>query len=357
MPQAVGQMIGGRYEVRRVLVSGGQGEVYVVFDHNEHVEAVLKLIDMGNLPGGAGPWDEARVLRQLADDHILQILNADSVAGQPFIVTALAQHGTLQVELEATNGLGLPVDDVVTWIRQACVGIARAHDVSLVHNDIKPANLFLSGNRECLVGDFGLASLVPARPLIGVARGATPETAAPEVAAGWATGAPPANFETDVYSLGATAYWLLAGRPPVELTGIHAFPARMAAAAALTPPRLRDIAPHVPASVANVIEKALSRNPADRYSSVNELAAALGSRAMKRRRWRRTDEHAGHIGCWRGTEPGRSTYVLCLEQGSTPNQCTVTTRHETGARVPKGSRSESMRNWALAVRATMDKLS
>jgi serine/threonine-protein kinase len=357
MTHAIGYMIGGRYEVKQVLKPGGQGEIYLVFDHNEQVEGVLKLIDMSVLPIGAGPWDEARVLRQLSDDHILPILNADAVAGQPFIVTALAEHGTLDDALAATGGLGLDVDQVVTWIRQACVGVARGHDVSLVHNDIKPPNLFLNSNRECRVGDFGLASLVPAPPLIGVARGATPETAAPEVAAAWPTGAPPASFQTDVYSLGATAYWLLAGRPPVDLRGITSFPAKMAAAATQTPPRLRDVAPHVPAAVANIIEKAISKNPADRYSSVKELSAALGSRSTKPRRWRRTNEHPGHIGCWRGEQPGRSTYILCLEQGSKPTACTVTTRHETGAKVHGGSRSESMKNWARAVRATIDKLS
>lgn len=357
MAHPVGYMIGDRYEVKQVLKPGVQGEVYLVFDHNEHATGVLKLIDTTLLPAGAGPWDEARVLRKLVDDHILPILNADAIAGQPFIVTALATHGTLEDALAATGGLGLDEDDVVKWIRQGCVGVARAHDVSLVHNDIKPGNLFLNANRECLVGDFGLASLVPAPPLVGVARGATAETAAPEVAASWPTGAPPASFQTDVYSLGATAYWLLSGRPPVDLAGIVAFPAKMAAAAAQTPLRLRDVAPHVPAAVANIIEKAISTSPADRYGSVSELSAALGSRSTKQRRWRRTNEHAGHVGCWRGEQPGRSTYILCLEQGARPTACTVTTRHETGAKVHDGSRSGRMKDWPRAVRATIDKLS
>jgi serine/threonine-protein kinase len=168
---------------------------------------------------------------------------------------------------------------------------------------------------------------------------------------------PPASVETDVYSLGATAYWLLAGQPPVSVVGINPFPARMAAAAAQTPPRLRDVAPHVPVAIASVIEKAMSVNPADRYRSVSELAAALGSRSLPARRWRRTDEHAGHLGCWRGEAAGRSTYVLCLDRDSKPTRCTVTTRHENGRRVPNGSRTDRMKNWPQAVRATIAKLS
>jgi hypothetical protein len=173
----------------------------------------------------------------------------------------------------------------------------------------------------------------PSRPpLVGFARGATPETAAPEVGAGWATRHPPAAFTTDVYSLGATAHWLLAGQPPVNLSGIKGIAARMAAAAAQTTPRLREVAPHVPASVASVIERAMAVNPADRYQTVAEFSAALGSRSTKPRRWRRTNEHAGHLGCWRGERPRKSTYILCLEQGATAKQCTVTTRHSTGAK-------------------------
>ena len=355
MTLPIGQLIANRYEVLASLASAAQGDVYRVRDTYEDAICVLKLLNVATLT--AGPWDEAQILRHLADDHILEIRNADLYAGQPYIVTALAEHGTLETELAATNGLGLDVDQVVSWMRQASMGVARAHDKSLVHNDIKPANLFLTASKECLVGDFGLASRVPPLPLVGVARGATPETAAPEVRAGWATGAPPAAFTTDVYSLGATAYWLLAAQPPVNLAGITGIPARMATAAAQTAPRLRDVAPHVSAAVASIVERAMALDPADRYQTVADFSAALGSRSTKPRRWRRTNQHPGHLGCWVGESPGKSTYILCLEQGATAKQCTVTTRHATGAKVPNGSRTAPMRNAAQAVRATIDKLS
>jgi serine/threonine-protein kinase len=355
MPIPIGQLIANRYEVLESLAAAAQGDVYRVRDTYENAICVVKLLNVATLT--AGPWDEAQILRDLADDHILEIRNADLYAGQPYIVTAFAEHGTLETELAATNGLGLDVDQVVTWMRQASMGVARAHDKSLVHNDIKPANLFLTANRECLVGDFGLASRVPPSPMVGVARGATAETAAPEVRTGWATGAPPAAYTTDVYSLGATTYWLLAAQPPVNLVGINGIPARMAAAATQTTPRLREVAPHVPGPVASIVERAMAIDAGDRYQTVAEFSAALGSRSTKPRRWRRTNEHAGHLGCWQGECPGKSTYILCLEQGATPKQCTVTTRHATGAKVPSGSRTASVRDAARAVRATIDKLS
>ena len=350
----IGQLIANRYEILAALAPGGQSDVYRVRDHHEDAVGVLKLLNLAILPGAV--WSEAQILRQLDDDHILQIRNADVYAGQPFIVTALAEHGTLETALAATGGVGLEVDQVVTWMRQASMGIARAHDASLIHNDIKPGNLFLTANDECLVGDFGLASVAPPPPLIGVARGATPETAAPEVSAAWPTRAPPATLTTDVYSLGATAYWLLAGRAAVDLTGVTGIPARMAAASSQTPLRLRDLAPHVPTSVASIIERAMAQSPNHRYPTMAEFAAALGSRSTKSRRWRRTNEHAGHLGCWRGERPARSTFILCLEQ-ATAKQCTVTTRHEHGARVANGSRTCSVKRAAQAVRATIDGLS
>lgn len=348
-------MLAGRYEILDVLKPGAQGEVYKVRDHHQDEIVVLKLFDPSRLPGGT--WAEAQALNKLADDHILPIRNADLIVGQPFIVTQLAEHGTLDDALDKNGNLGLPLDDALKWVREACTGIARAHDAALVHNDIKPANLFLGAKGQCLVGDFGLASTLLPPPMVGVAHGASPETAAPEVCAGWATGMPPASRETDVYSLGATAFWLLAGEPPVDLSGITSIDAKFTAAATQTRKKLRDVAPHVPLAVAAVIDKALSVDAVDRYSTVNELSAALGSRSARPRRWLRTDEHPGHLGCWRGTEKGKADHVVCLEQGSTLKQCTVTGRYDNGKRIPNATRSSPLRNAAQAVRATIDKLS
>lgn len=348
---AFGQLIDGRYEIQAVLAPGGQGDVYQVFDHRENDVYVLKLLDPNVLSGNV--WREAQILRQLRDDHILEIRNASVALGRPYIVTALAQHGTLDSALAATNGAGLPIDEVVTWIRQAAMGVARAHDASLIHNDLKPGNLFLNANRECLVGDFGTASLLPQGHTTAPPQGATPATAAPEVTSTWGTNAAVASVASDVYSLGATAFWLLAGRPPIDLTGIPP-QLQMQTAANGQPPRLRDVAPHVPQGLAAIIEKAIARTPTDRHATIGDFAAALGSRPAVPRKWTRTNEHAGHIGCWRGERTGASTYTLCVQPGTKAGSCEVTTRHQnSGARVPNGTRACRVANWPQAVRAVM----
>jgi serine/threonine protein kinase len=350
-------VIDNRYVVQQRLNGGAQGEVYKVFDTHMQAVEVLKLL---NRPMG-GHWAEARILSALRDDHILEIRNADvdQSSGRAYIVTELAPHGTLEKELAKTQGLSLDVDDVVRWMKHVALGVARAHDARLLHNDLKPGNLFLNAERECLVGDFGFATLIPTRTGSAVIPGATAATASPEVASTWQTGRPEATRASDIYSVGATAYWLLAGRPPHDLSGVPDATARMAIVAAIEPERLRDAAPHVPLYIAHVVEKAMARAEGDRYQNVTEINDALGSVPRVSRRWRPTNEHPGHLGCWRG-EPvgGGSTYVLCLEPGDRPTRCVVTARHAgSGNRIHAARRTAPMRERARAVRSAMRFLS
>lgn len=185
----------------------------------------------------------------------------------------------------------------------------------------------------------------------------TVHTVAPEIARNWPTGQT-ASAASDVYSLGATAYWLLAGRTAHDFAGVPDLAAAMGLVAGTEPRRLRDAAPHLPSAVARVVERAMARTTADRYQSATEFAAALGSRTATNRRWRRTDEHAGHIACWRGKpRAGGGTYVVCLEQGARQSQCVITSRHAaSGGRITRGCRTAAMRDSAQAVRAVMTAL-
>ncbi len=81
------------------------------------------------------------------------------------------------------------------------------------------------------------------------------------------------------------------------------------------------------------------------------------SRSATARRWHRTNEHPGHMGCWRGEKPGHSTYIVCLQQDASPARCAISARYETGARIHRASRSCTNAKWSQAVRVTIDKLS
>lgn len=351
-PPAPLPLVGGRYQLHRRLGSAGaQGDVYQALDTFEGDIVAIKLLS--SVPAG-GVWQEAQILRRLVDNHILPIRNADHDAGQPYLVTELATHGSLDSLVAATGSCGLDVDHVVRLVRQACMGVARAHDLRLLHNDLKPGNLFLNAEGECLVGDFGFASLIPAGTTVTRAPGFTPETVAPEIAADPTN--PHASVRSDVYSLGATAYILLSARPPLDLSGAASLQEKLAIVATQMPPRLWDVAPHVPRSVQTAVETAMNRNPGLRYPRAVHFAHALGARRTATRIWRRTDEHPMHIGCWRG-EPraAGSTVVLCLEQGSTSTRVQVSAQHAgSGNRVRRAARSGPLRNWGATVRSAMN---
>lgn len=346
-----GSRVANRYEVLSSLGSGGQAEAYRAKDLHEGDIVALKLLRA--FPSGQ-PWLEAQSLRQLSDPHILPIRNADIDAGQTFLVTELATHGTLADPLVASGSCGLVVDDVVRFMRQAANGVGRAHAIRLIHNDIKPQNLFLNAEGECLVGDFGGACLLAPGASIGTPYATTPQIAAPEVASEWDA----ASVRSDIYSLGATAYWLLAGRPPHDFPAGATFHESLAVVATEIPRRLWDMAPHVPGYVATTIDTAMARDPADRFESVAEFAAALGSRPAISRRWRRTDEHASHLACWRGEAAKGGTYVTCLEEGSRPTQAVITSRHlSSGRRISKGCTTVSRRDAAQKLRSAFRALS
>ncbi len=346
-------MFAHRYELRAQLGVGAQGEVYEAFDHHEQQLVALKLLGPTSSP--FGQWAEAAILRHLEDHHILPIRNADIHLGRPFLATVLASHGSVADRISSAGPAGLTTDDTVRAIREACHGIARGHDSGLIHNDIKPANLFLNDKDECVVADWGFAAVID--PSSGQANvlGATAETVAPEVAASW--GSALATIRSDVYSLGATAYWMLTGRPPIDLTGLVGSAARMSAAATLLPARLQDLAPHVPRWVRDKIEKAMARDPADRYDSAHAFAAALGDRPSLSRRWIRTDEHAGHLACWRGIPGSGRTYIMCMENGPTPARCNITTiSAPSGHRVRRGCAGATRTTWPRVVRRLISDL-
>jgi serine/threonine protein kinase len=349
----VGSFIDNRYEVLGDLGSGGGGDVYRVMDHHEGDEVALKIINPVTFTP-LGPWAEARILRRLSDNHILPIRNAFVHLGTAIVVMDIAREGTVE-DCIKKEPLGLDPVEAVRWTRQACQGVSRAHDNGIVHNDIKPGNLFLTANKDCRVGDFGFAGLID--PITGVAPayGGTPQTVAPEIAASLPTG-PAATIASDVYSLGATAFWMLTGQPPHDFSGLGGKAAVHAHISTVPARKVRDVAPHVPDPIARVIDRALSMNPADRPATPHQLSADLG-RPITGRRWRRTDQHtsAGHLACWQGTPPGKgSIYVMCMTVGARATQRVVTTVHEvSGNSIKRGCGVATQSNWPSAVRRLM----
>jgi serine/threonine-protein kinase len=292
-----GTIVDERYEVVLWIGNGSFGEVYQVIDRFQEATVALKLLRSF---APEAPWAEAQILTQLHSQYILPVWNANHFRGVPYLVTKLATNGAASARILPC---GVPPSEAVRWVRSACRGASRTHDARLLHRDIKAENLFIDDHGNALLGDFGIAVLMDETG--NAPWGGTPETMAPEVAAGGQT-----SVTTEVYSLGATLYALLAARYG------HTDPDPAVCAAKVVNEQvanLRDLAPHVPRSLAQCVGKAMAREARDRFVTPAEFDAALGRLPFVARSWMRTDEHAesGHAACWRGQESGRSDATVC----------------------------------------------
>lgn len=340
----IGSVIADRYEVMDSLGSGQHGEVWLVHDSHLDADYALKLLGSNQI---AGPWAEARLLNSLSGDFILPIRNADTTPeGMRYLVTDVAEHGTVMDRIDTT--LGVEEEQAVRWVREACNGLARVHRHGLLHRDVKPENLFLTDSAKCLVGDLSLAGAQNASGC--VAAGGTLETMAPEVGAvelpGYAGGVEVYCVRSEVFSLGATLYWLVAGTPPVTGT-------RYRDAATASPVDLWELAPHITRGTRDIVMKALSRDPAARYPHPAALAAALGRRNRPDRRWARVATHPGHDRCYEGVKAGR-TVDLCVVQKSDSSSYVLQMRHRpSGRRLAQDGLSTTPSGMNRAIRSAI----
>lgn len=284
-PQPAGTVVNDRYELRRKL--GSDGNVYEAHDRHFDTTVAVKLLDP--MEGESSrTWDEARRLEKLSSRCLLSVLNADieSQADIRFIVTPLVTGGDL-AGLAKSVGLGL--HHAVRVIRHVAGGIDRIHAAGMLHRDIKPGNVLIDGD-NVLVSDLGYCAIMDDEGTTDP--NGTWQTVAPEVAAGGRC-----SISSDVYSLAATTFFALSGEYPVstklelieQVERIKSGNIR----------ELRDLAPHVPQSVATVVRKALSHKAIERHGSADDFANALASAMDGRRDWARVP-HENHAFCVHG---------------------------------------------------------
>jgi serine/threonine-protein kinase len=343
-PSPIGSVIADRYEVLDSLGSGRHGEVWRVYDANLDANYALKLLESNQI---AGPWAEARLLNSLSGDFILPIRNADTTPeGTRYLVTDVAEYGTVMDRIDTT--LGVAEEQAVSWVRDACNGLARVHRHGLLHRDVKPENLFLTESAKCLVGDLSLAGVQNASGCVPA--GGTLETMAPEVGAvdlpGYAGDVEVYSVRSEVFSLGATLYWLLAGTPPVTGT-------RYQDAAVASPVDLWELAPHISRGTRDIVMKTLSRDPSIRYPDPAALAAALGRRNRPARRWARVAAHPKHELCYEGLKGGR-TVDLCVIQKPRSSGYVLQVRHSpSGRRLAQDGTSATPSGLNRAIRSAI----
>jgi serine/threonine-protein kinase len=266
-----------RYQPESRIATGGMGEVWRAHDSVLGRTVALKVLkaEYADDPTFRSRFEaEARHAASLHHPNVATVFDFgetaadDGGAPRPFLVMELVPGEPLSTLLR--SGRPMPPERAADLVAQAADAIAAAHALGIVHRDVKPANLLVTPDGQVKITDFGIAraadgvGFTQTGQIVG-----TPHYLSPEQAQGRQ-----ATASSDIYSLGVVLYECLAGARPFDSTS----PITVALAHLREPvPALPDT---VPAHLAAVVEKALAKDPADRFASAAEMAAALrGSQA------------------------------------------------------------------------------
>jgi tRNA A-37 threonylcarbamoyl transferase component Bud32 len=260
----------GPYRVVRPLGRGGMGAVYEADEIDSGRRVALKVLkERLHDPRERERFNrEGRLAASLNHPHCVFVFAASEVDGRLAIAMELMQ-GTLADRLK-THG-PLPPAEAVDAALQLISGLDAAAAIGILHRDVKPSNCFVSADGVIKIGDFGISrSLRPTEETAFSTRtrfAATPAYASPEQLRGAAL-----DTRADIYSLGATLYELLTGRPPFERDDLMALLMAVANDAP-QPPHARERA--VPPGLSQVVLRCLAKQPEQRFADYDALAAAL----------------------------------------------------------------------------------
>jgi eukaryotic-like serine/threonine-protein kinase len=260
-----------RFRIERELGSGGMATVYLARDLRHERDVAIKVLrpQLAALLGTERFLAEVRVTANLRHPHILPLFDSGTADGQLYYVMPYVAGESLRDRL--TREVQIPVTDALRIAREVAGALDAAHRQGVIHRDIKPENILLSDG-QAFIADFGIA-LAATRAggeritQTGVALG-TPQYMSPEQAGGRLD----VDARTDVCSLGAVLFEMLAGEPPFTGPTPQAIVAKMMAS---DPPSVRRVRPTVSGALDAVIRKALASVPGDRYASAGDLAQAL----------------------------------------------------------------------------------
>ena len=269
------------YRLERALGRGGMATVYLADDLKHHRPVAIKVLhpELAAALGHERFLREVEIAARLQHPHILPLFDSGEANGLLYYTMPYVEGESLRARLARDHKL--PIADVTRIMREMADALAEAHARGVVHRDIKPDNVLLSGG-HAVVADFGIAKAVAAATetgappndtltATGVAIGSPPYMA-PEQAVGDVT----TDHRADLYALGVVAYEALAGeRPFAGLSSQAVF----AAHPTETPPPLATRRPDVPPALASLVARLLARRPEDRVQSAAEVLRLLDTEA------------------------------------------------------------------------------
>ncbi|MCH2109492.1 MAG: serine/threonine protein kinase [Polyangiaceae bacterium] len=280
MSLEIGQLIDNKYKIIRMIGEGGMGAVYEGENQLISRRVAIKVLHASAMASGNDVVErferEAQAAGRIGSDHILDILDLGTLpSGDRYMVMEFLDGEALSERIEKRGHL--TSEETGNLVRQALVGLGAAHDAGIIHRDLKPDNIFIleekAGRPDYVkLIDFGISKF---NSLTGDMRmtstGAvmgTPYYMAPEQAKG-AGGVTPLS---DIYSIGVIAFECLTGRVPFEGTSFNDLMFKIVLSEL---PDLKELAPHVDSEFARIVNRALERNPEDRYQSAEEMASAI----------------------------------------------------------------------------------
>jgi serine/threonine protein kinase len=271
----IGKKLSNRYLIEDLLGQGGMSAVYKASDPNLKRVVAIKMIHthLSDDPNFVQRFEEeASSVAQLRHHGIIQVYDFNKDDDVYYMVLEFVPGETFQDHLKRLNSEGrqLQPDKVAEYMAGICDAVDYAHQRGMIHRDIKPANLMLNTQGQAILMDFGIAKIVGGQS--HTATGAVVGTAmymSPEQIRGESP-----DRRSDIYSLGVTLYEMAGGQPPFQADSAMTL---MMMHVNDPVPDLRKLNPDIPDDLVAVINKALAKNPNDRYQTAGQMASALRS--------------------------------------------------------------------------------
>jgi serine/threonine protein kinase/Tol biopolymer transport system component len=270
----IGQVVKRTYKLYDEVGSGGFATVYLGrnLESNEIVAVKVLGEQFTREPRYVERFRrEARLAERLRHPNIVRVLDHGIHHGKHFLVMEFVEGLTLDRIIERKGRL--PVEEVLSYVEQACAGLQAAYEAGVVHRDIKPANIMITPGGTVKIMDFGIARVEALTALTqsGMFMG-TPRYISPEVASGQE-----ADIRSDLYGLGLLTYEMLTGAPPFEAANPWAVLRQQIEAQPLP---LRQSRPDVPPWLEATVMQAMAKDPAKRFQTPAEMLAALIGRRV-----------------------------------------------------------------------------
>jgi serine/threonine-protein kinase len=277
-----GQVLAGKYRIDHVLGTGGMGVVVAATHVQLQSRVAIKFLSPDAVRSDAAAarlLREARASANIKSDHVARVIDVGTLeTGAPYIVMEHLEGMNLAALLRQRERL--PIGEAVTYVLQACDGIAHAHALGIVHRDLKPSNLFVTrranGSSSVKVLDFGLskvtepgghlpadAHLTSTTDVIG-----SPVYMSPEQLRSTRD----VDARTDIWALGTILFELIAGQPPFRARTLPQLCMLILHSKARS---LREVYPDVPPALEAVVRRCLEKDPSKRFDSVRDLMQAL----------------------------------------------------------------------------------